>query len=69
VEKVKGTSYAATIVAGVAALVLAGNPGLKPQDVQAVLAHSAHLVPATGPTPAVRRVDALAAVREAKSSR
>jgi serine protease AprX len=42
--RLSGTSMAAPVVSGVAALVLAANPGLTPNQVKYVLAESAHPV-------------------------
>lgn len=55
-----GTSLASPFVAGVAALVWAGNPGLSPGQVEEILVQNAH----TSNGPGVgRAVDAAAAVR------
>jgi thermitase len=59
-----GTSFAAPVVAGVAALVLSTNPVLTPQDVQSVLRTTAEDLGASGwdPTYGYGRVNAARAV-------
>jgi hypothetical protein len=57
-----GTSIAAAHVSGVAALLLARNPKLKPDDVRRVLVHSAHAVAGKRNDTGAGVVDALGAV-------
>jgi subtilisin family serine protease len=68
-QEFSGTSYSATIVTGVAALVLEANPELKPEEVRSILIDSARMLTPTGSDPAIRRVDALAAVRAARQKK
>jgi subtilisin family serine protease len=70
-QKRSGESFAATVVARVAALVVATNPTLGPVDVENILIKTATDIASKNPTrtSGVRRVDALAALREAKSTR
>jgi hypothetical protein len=71
VQERSGGSFAATVVAGVAALVVATNPALGPEGVENLLIKTATDIASKNPAlaPGARRVDALAALREAKSTR
>jgi hypothetical protein len=62
-----GTSFSAAIVAGVAALVRGIRPDLGPAEVEDVLEKSARAVDPSSEIPGAGRVDALAAVRLAKT--
>jgi len=66
-SSVSGTSFASPNTAGVAALVMAANPGLLPTDVMAVISNTATDLGAAGWDPYYGhgRVDALAAVQMA----
>ncbi|MBI3973656.1 MAG: S8 family serine peptidase, partial [Chloroflexi bacterium] len=59
--RLSGTSMAAPVVSGVAALVLQARPTLTPNEVKALLVHTARPVP--GPGTGAGYPDAVAAVR------
>jgi serine protease AprX len=66
--RLSGTSMASPAVAGVAALVLAANPSLTPNQVKYVIKATAHKIPYAGlNTQGVGQVDALAAVQMARA--
>jgi serine protease AprX len=66
-----GTSFAAPVVSGIAALMLQANPGLTPRTVKAILMMTAQRLPSLGPKDIIERlltegaglVNAYAAVR------
>lgn len=63
----RGTSFATAIVGGVAALILSARPELSPDDVETILKQSAKKLDLLPNEVGAGRVDALAAVRLAKS--
>jgi serine protease AprX len=64
--RLSGTSMAAPVVSGVAALVIAQNPSLTPNEVKKILTRSARAMAYPATQVGAGAVDALAAVRLAK---
>lgn len=66
-KSLKGTGFAAAIIGGVAAMVLSARPDLSPNDVESILKQSAKKLDLSADEVGAGRVDALAAVRLAKT--